>query len=721
MQGSTSRSSRHPRRIAAAASCWHRRVWIRWARSRRSCSTSRDATSTVVVDRQRRAAVRGAVGRRHAQRAARRGDAAADPRGGDDRGRGSALLVASRRRSRCASLRALKRNLVERRVVEGGSTITQQVAKLLLAAAIAGAQARGLAREDARGGARAAARARFDEARDPRALPEPGAVRQPDRRRRAREPAPTSAHDAVDADAGAGGVSRRRCRSGRPRFNPYRGTAPALARQRDGAAADGGGRRCHAGPGARGARRAAGASTRAPAPFVAPHFVEMVLAASGGQRAGAHRDDARRRAAARRSTASSAATRGRSIAHGAANVAVVVLDNATRRVAGVGRIGRLLRRASTAARSTASIAPRQPGSALKPFTYALAFEEGRHAGDRAARRAVALSDRRSRRPLQPAQLRRPVPRAAAGAARAGRLGERAGGRARVRARRAERCCASCCAPASPPSTGTPSYYGLGLTLGNAEVRLDELVAAYAAFARGGEWLAPTWRLARRCPRGSGPAPARCRRAPRIWITDILSDAEAREYIFGRGGSLEFPFPVAVKTGTSQAYHDNWTVGYTRDVTVGVWVGNFDRTPLRNSSGVTGAGPIFHAVMLAAQRRAGGTQQRLRRCGARRRRPTASSSARSARCRACRRTRGARRAPRVRAGGSGHRAVQLASPGDEGLLTVWPPEYREWARTAGLASPSRGHSGGDRRPTRDVRRPPAAPPWRSPARRAARPT
>jgi penicillin-binding protein 1C len=85
----------------------------------------------------------------------------------------------------------------------------------------------------------------------------------------------------------------------------------------------------------------------------------------------------------------------------------------------------------------------------------------------------------------------------------------------------------------------------------------------------------------------------------FWITDILSDGEAREYIFGRGGHLEFPFPVAAKTGTSQAYHDNWTVGYTRDVTVGVWVGNFDRTPLRDSTGVTGAGPIFHAVMHAA--------------------------------------------------------------------------------------------------------------------------
>ena len=68
----------------------------------------------------------------------------------------------------------------------------------------------------------------------------------------------------------------------------------------------------------------------------------------------------------------------------------------------------------------------------------------------------------------------------------------------------------------------------------------------------------------------------------------------------------FPFTVAAKTGTSQAYHDNWTIGYTRSVTVGVWVGNFDRRPLIGSSGVTGAGPIFHAVMLAAEQHVNGT-------------------------------------------------------------------------------------------------------------------
>jgi penicillin-binding protein 1C len=85
----------------------------------------------------------------------------------------------------------------------------------------------------------------------------------------------------------------------------------------------------------------------------------------------------------------------------------------------------------------------------------------------------------------------------------------------------------------------------------------------------------------------------------FWITDILSDADARAFAFGRGGSLEFPFAVAARTGTSQAYRDNWTVGYTRDVTVGVWVGNFDRTELHHSSGITGAAPIFHDVMMAA--------------------------------------------------------------------------------------------------------------------------
>jgi penicillin-binding protein 1C len=91
----------------------------------------------------------------------------------------------------------------------------------------------------------------------------------------------------------------------------------------------------------------------------------------------------------------------------------------------------------------------------------------------------------------------------------------------------------------------------------------------------------------------------------FWVADVLADPAARAWAFGSGGSLDFPFPVAVKTGTSQSYRDNWTIGFTRDLTVGVWVGNFDRRELRNSSGVTGAAPIFHDVMLAAQRHVAG--------------------------------------------------------------------------------------------------------------------
>jgi penicillin-binding protein 1C len=142
---------------------------------------------------------------------------------------------------------------------------------------------------------------------------------------------------------------------------------------------------------------------------------------------------------------------------------------------------------------------------------------------------------------------------------------------------------------------TAEFYGLGLTLGDAEVTLEQLVTAYASFARRGEVVTPTMLQRAKTPASRVLFSQRTA----FWIADILSDSDAREYAFGTGGSLDFPFPVAVKTGTSQAYRDNWTVGFTEDVTVGVWVGNFDRTPLRGSSGVTGAAPIFNAAMLAA--------------------------------------------------------------------------------------------------------------------------
>jgi penicillin-binding protein 1C len=158
---------------------------------------------------------------------------------------------------------------------------------------------------------------------------------------------------------------------------------------------------------------------------------------------------------------------------------------------------------------------------------------------------------------------------------------------------------------------TADHYGFALTMGDAEVRLCDAVAAYAALARGGVYRTP--RLVRAATDASGeqvalPEPEERRLlAPEtaFWVADVLADSDARAYVFGRGGSLDFPFAVAAKTGTSQAYHDNWTLGFTRDVTVGVWVGNFDRSPLQSASGVVGAAPIFHDVMMAAQEHVSG--------------------------------------------------------------------------------------------------------------------
>lgn len=146
-------------------------------------------------------------------------------------------------------------------------------------------------------------------------------------------------------------------------------------------------------------------------------------------------------------------------------------------------------------------------------------------------------------------------------------------------------------------TQTPEHYGLALTLGDAEVTLLDLTSAYAMFARGGNTLTP--RVLPTDPIAPGEHILDARVA---WlITDILSDDTARLPEFGIDSPLTIDRPMAAKTGTTRNSRDNWTIGYTPDIAVGVWVGNADNSPMRETSGVTGAGPIFHDVMLAAHR------------------------------------------------------------------------------------------------------------------------
>ena len=150
---------------------------------------------------------------------------------------------------------------------------------------------------------------------------------------------------------------------------------------------------------------------------------------------------------------------------------------------------------------------------------------------------------------------------------------------------------------------SPSYYGVGLTLGNGEVQLIELARAYAGLARGGS-LPPVHALKwTRTVEGDTmyarvPAPESADLSPGVahLITRVLDDPAARAPGFGRGGPLELPFPVAAKTGTSKDYRDNWTVGYTSRHTVAVWAGNFDGSPMDRMSGVSGAAPLFHSIM-----------------------------------------------------------------------------------------------------------------------------
>ncbi|MGE0815738.1 MAG: penicillin-binding protein 1C [Vicinamibacterales bacterium] len=598
-----------------------------------------------------------------------------------------------------ALLRALRVNLAEGRIAEGGSTLTQQVAKLLLARRAPAARRSVLAKVR-----EAVVALRLEHRFTKRELlamylnlaPYGNQVAGIERASREYFGVPAAMLTPAQAALLAGLPQRP---SG---FNPYRRRAAALARQRTVL------RRMEregliSAEEARQARSDAVVFSRAAARQLAPHFVQMVLAAAGD------RPPERLQTTLDADLQADVAgviesQRPQLRAHGADNVAVVVLDNATGEWLAWEGSGDYFDRAHGGT-INGPVTPRQPGSALKPFTYALAFEsgfgpasvladvpasfptaepgvvysprnyDGRYRGPMLARAALAGSEN--------------VPAVVL----ASELGVPALLRFLGRA-------------GFTTFDKTAAFYGLGVTLGNAEVRLDELVAGYAAFARGGAWLPPT-----AVPRGEEPAPYARIVSPRtaFWITDILSDAAAREYAFGRGGSLELPFPVAVKTGTSQSFRDNWTVGYSTHVTVGVWVGNFDRTSLRNSSGVTGAAPIFHAVMLAAERRLAGesfsTAPVARPPGTVVERTVCALSGQtaSAWCPLRRREYVAAESP--------DEPCRWHHESGEGVVTEWPPEYRQWARQQNLASREQGlasreyglASSGHGRPAGAVRR------------------
>ena len=259
-----------------------------------------------------------------------------------------------------------------------------------------------------------------------------------------------------------------------------------------------------------------------------------------------------------------------------------------------------------------AVAPRQPGSSIKPLTYAAAFEKGWTPAtliwDVPSEFPPSGRKEDTREPYKPVnydgKFHGPVlVRTALGSSY------------NVPAVKTLNYVGIYDDPSTPEREGVLAFaerlgittltredFGLSLTLGGGDVSLLELTGAYAVFANGG-LRQPPFSITR-IENNLGEvvfehqtASDQVMHADHAYlISDILSDNNARTPAFGSNSVLRLPFKAAVKTGTTNDFRDNWTIGYTPELAVGVWIGNPDYTPMRNISGVTGAAPIWADVM-----------------------------------------------------------------------------------------------------------------------------
>ena len=433
-------------------------------------------------------------------------------------------------------------------------------------------------------------------------------------------------------------------------------------------------------------------------PFLAPHFTRRVLAdralaSATYLRTTLHLPLQRKVETAVRETIA------RLEAQGVTNAAVLVVDNATGGVlAHVGSAAFF--DAERSGQVDGAAALRQPGSTMKPFTYAMALERGKTAASLLQDLPTHFTTERGDYAPRnydntfhgPVRLR--VALGSSYNVPAVRVAEYVG---------VDRLLTCLRALGFASLTQSGRHYGLGLTLGNGEVTLRELVAAYAALARGGELLPLHTVLRARAVDGRAlplPRPAARRvlsRQAAYVITHVLSDPMARLPAFGRRTPLSVGFPAAVKTGTSKDFRDNWTVGYTPRVTVGVWVGNFDGRSMHNVSGITGAGPLWAEVMSAAMEGHTAVFSRPRDVVSARICPL-SGRLRGPHCPAS--TREVFLAGTAPAHTCGmHREIALdtrngllagaacpAAEVERRVMAVYPPVYRAWAVRRGLPAP-----------------------------------
>jgi penicillin-binding protein 1C len=328
-----------------------------------------------------------------------------------------------------------------------------------------------------------------------------------------------------------------------------------------------------------------GHGSRPPAfPFEAPHFVNLVLArektaAPGPQRLRTTLDLPLQR----RAQAIVESHRVRLLKAGASQAAAVIVANASREVLAL--VGSCAYGSRDQGFNNGAAAWRSPGSTLKPFLYALALDQG-------FTPASVLEDvehryRTPRGEFIPANFDRvshgPIS-----------FREALGNSLNLSAVHL----LNLMGPATyyETLTGlqlinhqefTPDHYGLGMVVGNPEVSLLQLAAAFACLANGGKFGPLRFTLD---THKSSETPIFTPQAAFI-ISDILSDPMARIRIFGSSSAMNPPYRLAIKTGTSTHYRDLWAVAYTPEYTLAVWVGNFDGRPTANQSGASVAAPI----------------------------------------------------------------------------------------------------------------------------------
>ena len=278
-------------------------------------------------------------------------------------------------------------------------------------------------------------------------------------------------------------------------------------------------------------------------------------------------------------------------AHNVSGAAAVVLHNPTGEVLALAGSGDYF--SAGAGQVNGAWVPRSPGSALKPFTYLLALEHG-------ATPATIVAD-------VPTTFSTPT-----GLYRPNNYNHRFHGPVTLRHALGNSLNVAAIHTlqnvGGPPElhrllrqlglstlNQPPDYYGLGLTLGNGEVRLLELANAYGTLARGG--LHRPFRLLLDPNNTPGQGRRLFSRSSAYLLSHMLADNRARSAAFGLESHLALPFPAACKTGTSSDYRDNWSIGYTPDFTVAVWVGNPNGRPMREITGVTGAAPAMHGIFL----------------------------------------------------------------------------------------------------------------------------